>query len=469
MKRRWIWIVIVIVLVGGGLFAFNRIRQNQAAQNNQFDTAAIQRGSLTALVGATGTVRANQTTMLTWQTTGQVDKINVEVGDKVTPGEVLAELKKNSLPQNVILAEADLVTAQRNLQNLQTSQVARANAELALTKAQQALDDAQKARDSKNYARSSQATIDSARADYILAENQLETAQDNYNGVADRGENDPARAAALSALGAAQKARDRALANLNYLLGKPDAEEIAQADAQLQVAKANLSDAQREWDRLKDGPDPQDVKAAEARVAALQATLDMYHLDAPFAGTITEVNSKVGDTITPGTASFRIDDLSRLLVDVEVSEVDINNVKVGQPVQLTFDAIQGEQFNGKVVQVAHIGASQQGIVNFLVTVELQNSNGEVRPGMTAGVNIVVKQLDNTLLVPNRAVRLVGNQRVVYILQNGAPKQVDITLGASSETNSELVSGDLKEGDQIVLNPPVDFSARSAGGPRGFGQ
>ncbi len=467
MKRRWIWILVVVVLAGGGLFAYSRILQQRAAQNSQVDTAAIQRGSLTALVGATGTVRANQTTMLSWQTTGQIGAVNVQVGDTVTTGEILAELMQNSLPQNVILAQADLVTAQRDLQDLQTSQVARANAQLALSKAQDALNSAQKARTSKDYARSSQATIEAARADYVLAQNQVEKAQDAFNGVADRGEEDPTRAAALSALSAAQKARDRALANLNYLLSKPNSQEIAQADAQLQVAQANLEDAQREWDRLKDGPDPQDIKAAEAHVEALQATLDMIRLDTPFPGTITEVNSKVGDTVSPGTASFRIDDLSRLLVDVEVSEVDINNVKLNQPVQLSFDAIQGKQFNGTVVQVASIGQAQQGIVNFLVTVELKDPNHEVRPGMTAAANIVVKQLDNTLLVPNKAVRLLNNQRVVYILKNGVPTPVNITLGASDQNNSELVGGDLKEGDQVMLNPPVNFSP--SGGPRGFGQ
>ncbi len=463
MKRRWIWVLIIIILAGGGYFAFNRIRQQQAARNSQYETIAAQRGPLTSLVGATGTVRANQTAMVTWQTTGQIDKINVQVGDKVTSGELLAELKKSSLPQNVILAEADLVTAQRNLQDLQTSQVAKANALQALTTAQKALDDAQKTRSYKNYARSSQATLDTARANYILAENKLKTVQDNFNAVADRGENDPARAAALSALGAAQAARDHALANLNYLLGKPDATEIAQADAQVAVAKANLEDAQRQWDRLKNGPDPQDVKAAEAHVAADQATLEMINLEAPFDGTVTEVNSKVGDMVAPGTATFRIDDLSHLLADVEVSEVDINNVKVGQPVQLTFDAIQNETFTGKVTQVASIGAAQQGIVNFLVTVTVEDPKGEVRPGMTAGVNIVVEQLKDVLLVPNRAVRLIGNQRIVYILKNGASTPVNISLGASSETNSQVVSGDLKVGDPIILNPPVNLTPGQGGG------
>lgn len=462
MKRKWILIVIVVLLIVGGLLISSFLRQAQVARENLFQTAPIERGSLTALVGATGSVRANQTAMLAWQTTGRINSINAEVGDTVDAGYVLAELKQSSLPQNVIMAQADLVTASRSLEELRTSEVARAQAQLKLTQAEDVLDQAQKNRERKDYSRSSQATLDSARADYILAQNQVEKAEENYSGVADRGEDDPIRAAALSALSAARKARDRALANLNYLLGKPGDLEIAQADAELKVAQANLEDAQREWGRLKDGPDPEDIKAAEVRVAALEATLELVHLDAPFAGTITEVVSKVGDAVAPGTVSFRIDDLSRLVVDIEISEVDINRIQIGQPVQLSFDAIPGKQFSGKVSQVAQVGSLQQGIVNFMVSVDLQNANGAVLPGMTAAVNIVVSQLDDVLLVPNRAVRLRAGQRVVYILKNGIPTPINVTLGASSETTSELVKGDIQEGDQVLLNPPAEFEA--GGGP-----
>jgi HlyD family secretion protein len=92
-------------------------------------------------------------------------------------------------------------------------------------------------------------------------------------------------------------------------------------------------------------------------------------------------------------------------------------------------------------------------VNFTVTVGMSHADDRVKPGMTAAVNIIVKQVKDQLLVPNRAVRLVDGERVVYVLKDGRPQQVNITLGASSDTNSVLVGGDLKEGDLIILNPP----------------
>jgi HlyD family secretion protein len=89
----------------------------------------------------------------------------------------------------------------------------------------------------------------------------------------------------------------------------------------------------------------------------------------------------------------------------------------------------------------------------------------VKPGMTAAVNIVVNQLENVLLVPNRAVRVVDGQRVVYILVDGDLEKIEISLGASSDTHSEILDGDLKPDDLIVLNPPLFFIEQN-GSPGG---
>jgi HlyD family secretion protein len=88
-----------------------------------------------------------------------------------------------------------------------------------------------------------------------------------------------------------------------------------------------------------------------------------------------------------------------------------------------------------------------------VSIELTDADELVKPGMTAAVSIVVKEVKDVVLVPNRAVRLVNQERVVYVLVNDQPKQVKIQLGSSSDTMSVLVGGDLKEGDLIILNPP----------------
>ena len=458
MNRRLIWIIAAVVVVAAVVTGVILYRQNQASQNTAYQTLTITRGDLTALVGATGTVRANQTTLLSWQTTGRIQSLDVQVGDMVKKGDVLAQLDPASLPQNIILARADLINAQRALEDLRNSDVSRAQAQLALTQAQKALEDAQENRTNKDYQRASQSTLDQARANYIVAQNQMEKAEENYNVVADRPEDDPVRAALLSQLAAARQSRDRALANLNYLLSTPDEQELAEADARVEVARANLKDAERNWERVKDGPNAQDIAAAEARVEAIQAALELDSLSAPFAGTISAVNSKPGDQVTPGLSSFRLDDLGTLLVDVEIPEVDINRVQLGQPAKLSFDAIQNKEYNGTVTEVGRVGNPSASGVNFTVTIALTDPDESVRPGMTAAVNIVVSQLKDVLLVPNRAVRLRDGQRVVYVLRGAEtePRLVEIEIGATSDTNSEIISGDVLENDLVVLNPPVEF-------------
>jgi HlyD family secretion protein len=246
----------------------------------------------------------------------------------------------------------------------------------------------------------------------------------------------------------------------------PDNIEVSLSDADVALTKAQLEDALREWNRLKDGPDPSDIAAAEARVASAQATLDMAKLTSPFNGTVTEIDSLVGDLVNAGTVTFRIDNINQLLVDVNLQEADINSVKPGQTAVLTFDAIPNKEYTAKVTEVARVGNTMNGVVNFKVTLQLLNADEQVLPGMTAAVNITVSQLENILTVPNRSVRLVNGQQTIYVLRAGVPVAVNIQIGATSDTVSELLSGDVKEGEQIILNPPSSFiSLMSSGGMR----
>ena len=471
MKRFLIIAGIIVVLAVVGVVVVPRFLPKSAAQTatSTYQTQPAEMGSLTAYVGATGTVRSNQTATLIWQTSGTVDEIKVKKGDKVKANDVLTNLLPSSLAQNIILAQADLITAKDNLNKAMDNNEARAAAALALAQAQKALDDANKESQSKLYQRAGANTIDIARANLILAEQKVSDAEDAYNRVAGRSTEDQIYAAALSQLANARQERDRAKYNLLYVEDLPDPNDIATSNAKLEQAKAKLLTAKSDWEKVKDGPNPDDITAAQVHLAATQATLNLVRLISPFDGTITAVTIKHGDQISPGTKAFQIDDLSRLLVDVQVSEVDINRVQISQPVTLTFDAISNKEYNGTVTEIASVGTSAGGAVNFNVTVEITDFDDSVKPGMTAAVNIAVTQLDNVLTVPNQAVRVVNGKRVVYILKNNTPTQVEITLGASSNTNSEVTAGDIKAGDPIILNPPSNLFVRPAGqggGPGG---
>ena len=146
-------------------------------------------------------------------------------------------------------------------------------------------------------------------------------------------------------------------------------------------------------------------------------------------------------------------------MDVEVSEVDINRIQAGQEVTLNFDAVLAKKYHGEIIEKGLVGNTMRGAVTFQVTVELLDADVDVHPGMTAGVNIVVSQLEDVILFSNRVVRVQEGRRVVNVLCDDSPlpEPGPIVLGASSETHSEVVDGELNEGDQIVLNPPSDFT------------
>jgi len=218
-------------------------------------------------------------------------------------------------------------------------------------------------------------------------------------------------------------------------------------------------------ERVKDRPNADDISAAEAKVAAAEATVSLGEIEAPFGGTVTKAFPRVGDEVTTGSSAFRIDDLSELFVEVEISEVDINQITIGQKADLTFDAILGETFAGKVVEVSSVGNDNGGGVDFLVTLQIIDPTVQVRSGMTAAVNIIVSEIKDVLSVPNRAVRLKEGQRIVYILKDGEIQELEVEFGSSSDIYSEIVAGDIEEGDLIVLNPPLEFVTN--GGPPAF--
>lgn len=516
--KRAIIIIVVITVIAAGFFGYRMYNQNQAdkAMLEDLQTADVELGTLTASIGATGKVRSNQSALLTWQTSGTVEGVAVQSGDTVSKDDLLAALTKTSLAQNVILAEADLVSAQQSLDDLLNSNIQQAqalqnvensqqsledllNPELAQAKALQAIADAEQSvdyyeRQVRNLtSTASQADIDAADAQVVIAKDALDKAEENYAPYADKPEDNLTRATLLSKLAAAQQNYDSAVRYYNALTSTGSETDIAVAEANLAtmnaqlieaqreyerikdganpadvaLLEAQLADAEREYERLKDGADPDDIAVIESRIAAAQATINTSRIKAPFEGTLSMVEVKPGDQVNPGGLAFRIDDFSRLLVDVEVSEIDINQVKIGQQVTLTFDAIIATEYHGEVIEVSIVGDEQQGVVSFLVTVELLEADAGVKPGMTAAVNIVISELEQVLLVPNRSVRVLEGERVVYILTGlNEIKSITVELGASSDLYSEVIGGDLKVGDTIILNPPSSFLEGDFGPPHG---
>ena len=443
MFKRILFVLIAVAIGVVGYYAWTQYRQRQAEEEiSNLQTVSAERGTLIASIGATGVVRSNQTTELAWQSTGTVEEVSIEVDEEVSSDQVLAELQKTSLPQNIITAEVELNNAQKALDDLyDNAETAKTQALQSIAEYAQAVKEAQYQLD--NYTVPSHLQDLEIMEAVDLMEAGLNQAREAFEPYKYLSSGNSTRQDLKEAMDEAQSDYNAAIKRLEYVY-------------QVEIARANLEKAREDYEKWLNGPDPADIANAEARIDAAQATLNLARLTAPFDATVTEVRIKPGDQVAPGTIAFRLDDLSHLLMDVMVSEVDINRVRVGQDVNLSFDAILGEEYEGEVVEVAKVGTSTQGVVEFKVTVELTDPDDAVKPGMTAAVNIVVDQMDNVLLVPNRAVRIEEGERVVYIMKENKPESITIVLGASSDVDSEVMDGELKEGDQIILNPPLVF-------------
>ncbi len=237
-------------------------------------------------------------------------------------------------------------------------------------------------------------------------------------------------------------------------------------EVDIDLAKQQLADAQTTLDQLIH-PTADQITLAKSKVTLAEAALAQAQITAPFAGTVTDVEVQVGDSVSQGVTAFRIDDTSRMYIDVQVSEVDISNIKDGQPATITFDAISGKTFNGTVTKIVMAGSVSQGVVNYPVTVQLSNADASVLPGMTASVDIVTAQAKNVLEVPNRAIHISGGQRTVTVLFQGQQISVPVTVGLVGTSYTEITGSSLKEGDQVVLSTTTSTTTAS-NARNGFG-
>ncbi len=292
MKKSYLIPILALLSVAGILGAAYFLSQRAKAAGD-FETEPIQRGNLLEVVGADGTVRSQQSAILSWKTSGTVAPFLTQTGEQVAAGQVLARLDPGSLAPNVILAQADLVSAQRALDNLQQSQDQQAHAQQAVEQARNALEDARDPQVAQAAAQTnlaaaqktaddarlqyellttppSAAAINQARSSLLLAENILKQTQDNIDKINKRltkpdskykfYESRDVYENILDSLEKKkvndQRTYDKVLARYNNLLAPPDPDDLSLAQTALAAAEAQLAQAQTEWERVKDGPDP---------------------------------------------------------------------------------------------------------------------------------------------------------------------------------------------------------------------
>lgn len=441
MKKTWIIIGIILlaVLLGGGWWLYQQTTASVAA-TTRVQTATVQRGALVATVNAAGNVLSPEEAALSFQTSGRVAKVHVQVGDAVKKGQVLMELDTTDLELSLKTAKANLASSQANLEQV------KANLQFALRNAQSNLESSKAALEaakSKNAQNPNQILI--AKAQLDKAEVALRQAQSAYNQIAWRG--DVGMTPQAAELQRATIDYQSALANYQMTLATINDSALKAAQAQYERDVVALEQAQRNLDtQLRTAQ--ANVERDQIALEQAQRNIERARIVAPFDGVVSAVNFSVGDSAGTTTAVVVVD-LSTLQVKVNIAEIDIAKIKVGQTAQVTLDALIGKTYNATIAAIGPVATITQGVVNYPVIAVVDNTDGAIKPGMTANLSIIVDRRDNVLLVPARAVRSQGNQRIVNVLYKGQTIATPVTIGLTNDQFAEVISG-LLEGDQVVI-------------------
>ena len=231
----------------------------------------------------------------------------------------------------------------------------------------------------------------------------------------------------------------------------------AQNDALREIARADLDIARASFNRVTNGLTKEEIEALQNAVIYAQLDLESARtaltqtkLTAPFTSTITEITVREGELVGGFTPLATVADLNALEIAADVDEIDVANVKVGQSVEVRFDAFPGEKFTGKLTRLFPASSSQRGSTTYSAVVEFDRRNFDVRLGMGANLKILTIEKKGVLLVPNRALKSVGTRKAVQVVAPGEPRDVIVETGVTDGNETEIVSG-VNEGDQVLIN------------------
>lgn len=438
-------IVAVLVLAGAaGYVAFSKLRPaSTTAATTQ--TATVTRGNLTALVASAGSIAPKAQANLSFGQSGSVTKVYVKLGDSVKQGQVLAEVEATDL--QIALANAQIAFNQVQAKYNQTKAGTPAG-DLAI--AQMNVDTAQANYDlAVKKANLNGDQLFLLRADLDKAALALQKAQSDYDqAVADR-------VTELSNLAVALKQAklNSDVAQANYRISLASI-----TDSSVRTTAVSLASAQLNLQTLQNAPTADELMSAEAsldqaKLSLQQAQYRMRNAQviAPYDGTVTALNIDVNSIAGTSTTAVQVSDLSQMQITVSMAEVDVAKIKVGQDVNVSVDAVSsGGKLSGKVTQVAYSGTTTSGVVTYPVVITVSGADPlRIKGGMTANVSIIVDKRENVLLVPNRALRTQGGQRVVQLQTPVGVAQTPVTIGLQGDAQTEILSG-VKEGDVVVI-------------------
>ncbi len=361
---------------------------------------------------ATGTLESEAEVNLRAEVPGRILRLLVDEGDRVARGQVVAELDPQETDSQVALARAELATARARLEEEQagvTMLRERIRTKIEETRATME-------RAAKDLER-----LKALHAEGAIARQQLDLAQAEFDVAA------AAHAAALA-----------------------DRDQVKVKEHQVGAAQAAVGQ-----------------RAAQLRLAEVQRS--RMSIRSPIAGLVTRrlanegevVGLGGGSMVTLGGPLFTLVDLDRLYVRATVDEFDARQVRLGQEVRVTLEALPGRTLRGRLYKISPaVSGERQEARTFSVRVALEEGKEFVKPGMSADVEVIVARRRDALFVPTQAILEREGKKRVYVVADGHARATTVKVGESNWSSTEILEG-LREGDRVVINP--DAPGLSDGG------
>lgn len=463
MRRLVIGAVAIAVLVIAGVLIGGLGRPAGSTP-----TAEVVRADLAVTVELAGTIQPRDSRTVGFGTAGTVAEVLVDVGDRVREGQLLARLDDALATAQVDAAEAALASAEARLA---ADKAGPTDAQLA-----SAYDPVRQAEAALSAAKQARTQVVESNAEVVA------TAQAAVDDAEARLAADEESGAGPAILAVDQLAVDLATAVLDAIKESQQG-AVAQADSAVRTAEASVRAARNAY-AVRAAPVPDALIAAdEAAVASARASAEaarqsiaLTELRSPLAGTIVELGLEVDQRVAGGGAAIgssggfgtalgagtvTVADLSSLEVAASASEIDVVDLALDQPVEVTLDALPGRSLVGSVCDIAVVGRSDSGVVAFPVTICLTTTDAELRVGMSANVSIVLEAVTGVLVVPTGSIRTVDGRPTVEVVDaDGRTTRVEVGIGISNLTRTEIRSG-LVEGQRVALRP--SGSGASGGG------
>lgn len=420
----WIIGLVTVGLLSTGSITYWVMRNQSAVPDISGMTVQVDSRPLQVRINASGTVQPIQTVNLSPKTSGVLVELLVEQGDRVTQGQVIARMEYESVEARLAQSQARVAQAEARLtqrrsgnrpEDIAKAEAQVAQAEARVTEAQAQLNLAEE-RVRRNTSLANEGAISSDELDAVL--NQAETTR-----------------ATVAQTQASLREAER---NLELIQSGYRSEEIAEAQAQLAEAQADLRSVQVDY----------------------EDTL----IRAPFDGVITQKYASEGAFVTPTTSASEATSATStaivalaqgLEVLAEVPEVDIQQLRVGQPVEIVADAYPDQVFRGKVLLIAPEAVVEQNVTSFQVRVTLETGQDQLLSGMNVDVIFLGDEVDNALVVPTVAiVTREGETGVLVPDAENKPQFRLVTLGTAVGNQTQILEG-LEPGDRVFTDIPAN--------------